>query len=150
MKKKAFLIVLALIVLTLIVLSSVIQPPPPQETFEKLMGFRLPETAEFVRYAYNRVTQEGLFDIRLSPAEYETAMADLEAALYYWAVMTEGSAPSDDLEYVSGGLTTIPPAGGTNFPRRFWFIGKSIPSMAVDVLREKQSGYYRLQIDWFR
>ena len=150
MKKKVFLIALALIVLTLIVISSVIQPPPPQEIFEKLMGFLLPETAEFVRYAYNRVTQEGLFDIRLSPAEYETVMADLETALGHWAPTAEGDSPSSDLEYVLGDLATVPPIGGTNFPRLYWFMGKSIRMMSVDVLREKQSGYYRLQIDWFR
>ena len=150
MKKKVFLIALALIVLTLIVISSVIQPPPPQEIFEKLMGFRLPETAEFVRYAYNRVTQEGLFDIRLSPAEYETVMDDLKTALGHWAPTTEGYSPDSGLEYVFGNLDEVPPIGGMNFPRLYWFMGKGIPTIRVDVLREKQSGYYRLQIDWFR
>ena len=71
MKKKAFLIALAVIVLALIVLSSLIQPPPPREIFEKMMGFQLPKTAQFVRYVYNRVTQEAAFDVRLSPAEYD-------------------------------------------------------------------------------
>ena len=150
MKKKVFLIALALIVLTLIVISSVIQPPPPREIFEKLMGFRLPETAEFVRYAYNRVTQEGLFDIRLSPTEYEAVMADLDTVLGHWAVTTKGRDPSDDLEYVSGGIPAVPPIGGTNFPRLYWFMGKGLASIRVDVLREKQSGYYRLQMKWFK
>lgn len=149
MKKKAFLIVLVVIVLTLIILSSVIQPSP-RETFEKLMGFRLPETTEFVRYAYNRVTQEGLFEIRLSPAEYETVMDDLKTALDHWAPTMEGDSSNSDLEFVLGGLATFPSNSGTNFPRRFWFLGKSIPMMKVEVLREKQSEYYRLQIDWFR
>ena len=149
MKRKALLIALALIVLTLIILSSVIQPSS-RETFEKLMGFRLPETAEFILYAYNRVTQEGLFDIRLSPAEYGRVTADLEAAIDYWDLTTEGDAPNNDLEFVSGGPACFPPNSSTNFPRRFWFLGKNTPMMKVKVLREKQSGYYRLQVNWFR
>ena len=150
MKKKAFLIALAVIVPVMIVLSSVIQPPPPQEIFEKLMGFRLPETAEFLRYAYNRVTQEGLFEIRLSPAEYETVMDDLKTALGHWAPTTEGYSPNSDLEYDLGDLGVVPPIGGMNFPRLYWFMGKGIPTIRVDVLREKQSGYYRLKMEWFK
>ena len=147
-KKKAFLIALAVIVLALIVLSSLIQPPPPREIFEKMMGFQLPKTAQFVRYVYNRVTQEAAFDVRLSPAEYDAVKEDLEALCENGMTHTENESPGDDLDVVSRSLVLMP--GGRYFPRRFWFVGKSIPFMDVDVLREKQSGDYRLQVNWFR